>query len=129
MRLAYTDRDGGVTIVIPASKADIDRAVPRKELPGVARSPMTEEEYRAFVVQRSIPPGVAYVELPDDYAPDTDRRFRAAWRLDAKSKRIIVDMDHARALAIEESGRNGHDLKAAIERAATPAELREVLKC
>jgi hypothetical protein len=86
MRFAYTRPDGGVNIV---------NAAPKERLELVLGA-LTDDEYRAHVVERSIPADALDLhELPEDWAPpDVDRTFRDAWRKNGVA--FSVDMAHAR---------------------------------
>lgn len=85
MKFVYTKPDGGVAIVSAAPKADLERVL----------GPMTRAQYRQHVIERSIPKGVEYRELPDDWvAPD--RAFRNAWI--AEGSAVSVDMGKARQI-------------------------------
>lgn len=82
MRFAYTRPDGGVSIVTAAPKP-ID---------------LTDEEHRARVIEKSIPPDATdVIELADDWQPPEDRTFRDAWR--QLKGEIGVDMPAAREIA------------------------------
>lgn len=69
MKFAYTTPDGGVAIVYAAKKQDLERDLSR---------PLTDKEYRDFVVRRSIPAGVEFVEIKN---VPSDRTNRDKWRL------------------------------------------------
>jgi hypothetical protein len=86
LRFAYTRPDGSLSIVIAAPKVKLERVL----------GPLTDQNYRAHVVARSIPADATDVhELPDTWAPsDTDRTFRDAWRKSGLA--FSVDMPTAR---------------------------------
>lgn len=84
-KLIYTRDDGGISIVWPVPKAQLERTL----------GALTEEEYKAHVVARSIPDGKAYREVDDSELP-ADREFRDAWK-DTGSA-IDHDMDKCRAM-------------------------------
>jgi len=72
MRFAYTNAEGGVSIVISAPKASIERA----------HGPMSQEQYEHHVRARSIPDDAAdVIRLPDDWQPPSGRDKRDKWRL------------------------------------------------
>lgn len=79
MKLAYSRPDGGVSIVMAAPKEALERALGK----------MTQEQYEAHVLKRSIPvDAIEVVKLPDDWiAPD--RSTRNAWRL--RDGKIVVE--------------------------------------
>lgn len=79
MRFAYTNATGGISIVYPAKKVDLERLF----------GPLSEEDYRAHVIERSCPAAAAdWTELPDDLELP-DRAFRSAWRL--RDGNVIID--------------------------------------
>lgn len=87
MRIAYTRPDGGISIVAAAPKEHLERVF----------GPLTDKQYRAHVIERSIPADALDVqELPDNLTLPEDRTFRNAWRMSDKS--ITVDMPAAREI-------------------------------
>lgn len=85
MILTYATPDGGVVIVSAAPKKALERAL----------GPLTDEQYRAHVIERSIPEGATDVqERSDDWQPPAARTFRDAWV--SKGGKIDVDMSRAR---------------------------------
>jgi hypothetical protein len=85
VKIVYTRPDGGLSIVTAAPKEDIERAL----------GPLTDEAYRAHVLERSIPEDARDVRvMPDDWQPQADRSFRDAWHLDGRN--VGVDMAKAR---------------------------------
>lgn len=86
MRIAYLSSAGDLCLVEAAPKETLERVLGQ----------MTEAQYRAHVMERSIPPGAKDVRvLPSDWTPPEDRTFRSAWRMDAKGA-VAVDMLRAR---------------------------------
>jgi hypothetical protein len=94
LRFAYRTRDGGLAIVIAAPKENLAPLLGRlDEETGLYE--LSDEDYRAHVVERSIPPEASEVtELPDDWQPPEDRTFRNAWSL-GKGGKVTVDMKKA----------------------------------
>ncbi len=92
LRFAYTRPDGGVSIVVVVDKANLDR------LPVIGEfGPLSQEHYRQFVLERSIPPDASDVsELPDNWQPPDDRTFRDAWVY--ASGIVTIDMSKAREI-------------------------------
>lgn len=89
MMFAYTrPADGGVSIVIAAPKADLERSI----------GSLTEDGYVEFVRNKSIPAdALDIVMLPDDWKPpDSDRTFRNAWK--QADGVFAVDMPAAREI-------------------------------
>jgi hypothetical protein len=88
LRYAYTRPDGGVSIVNAAPKAGLERVL----------GPLTDEQYKAHVLERSIPADATDVtELPVDWSPPEDRTFRDAWKNDKGN--VTVDLARAKAIA------------------------------
>jgi hypothetical protein len=112
LRYAFTRPDGGVTIIHAAAKADIERVL----------GPLTDAQYEAHVLERSIPADATDVtKLPDDWTPPDDRTFRDAWKND-KGK-VEVDLAKAKNLA-EKMGHSEQDLAAVKD----ITELRQLVK-
>ena len=107
LRYAFTRPDGGVSIVNAAAKADIERVM----------GPMTDAQYEAHVVERSIPADATDVhKLPDNWEPPDDRTFRDAWKND-KGK-VTVDFEKAKAIAAKHGD---------VAAAKSVADLRAVM--
>lgn len=87
LRISYERADGVWQVVIAAPKENISAALGRD---------LSEEEYRQFVFDKSIPAGATKIhELPDDWIPpDVDRMFLNAWVTDGET--VSVDMKKAR---------------------------------
>lgn len=87
LRFAYTTPNNTVCIVY---------AAPPEALVPVL-GPLSDEAYRAHVLDRSIPSDATnLVELGLDWVPPSDRAFRSAWAVNGKS--VIVDMQKAREI-------------------------------
>lgn len=85
-KIVYTGSDGGVCIVHPAPKQDLEKVL----------GPLTQQEYEAHIRERSIPhDAINPISIEDADIP-SDRYFRDAWRQDGKV--IGVDMDKARTI-------------------------------
>lgn len=85
MRFAYTRPDGGVSIVIPVPREQLERT----------HTFETNEDYERFVIERSIPPDATNVmKLPDDYELPARCEFRNAWKIEAG--KVDFDMIKAR---------------------------------
>jgi hypothetical protein len=84
-KILYTSpEDGGVCIVIPASKAELERVL----------GPLTEEQYEIFVWERSIAQSaITPVSIPDSAIPPS-REFRDEWRQEGDE--IVVEVGLAR---------------------------------
>lgn len=94
-RIAYTMPDGGVAIVLPASKSSIERDL----------GPLTYEQYEAHVWARSIPEDAINPRYVDYDEVPTDRAFRNAW---VDRDGITHCMDKCRAIHMDKirSARN-----------------------
>lgn len=86
-KLAYARQDGKVSIVTPAPKADIEKVL----------GPLTDEEYKNHVKERSIPQGVTTIEI-DDAALPSDREFRDAWKMNGD--KIDYDLTVAKEMQL-----------------------------
>ena len=86
LRFAYRTPDG-LAIVIAAPKESLAPLLGRlNEETGLFE--WSDEDYRAHVIERSIPPDASEVtELPDDWQPPEDRTFRNAWSLRMREAR------------------------------------------
>ncbi|HET7851986.1 MAG TPA: hypothetical protein VFK91_04500, partial [Methyloceanibacter sp.] len=86
---------GGIAIVTAAAKENLAPLLGRLNAETGAYE-LSDEDYRAHVVERSIPPEATDVtELPKDWQPPQDRTFRNAWTLGAGGA-VDVDMPRAR---------------------------------
>lgn len=81
MKFVYT-KDGTLNVVVAAPKAHLEKVF----------GPLTDEQYKAHVISRSIPEGVEYREITDNELPP-DRIFRDAWKDEGGIK---IDMPKAR---------------------------------
>lgn len=90
MRILYTrPADGGLSVVNAATKEMIEKVL----------GPLTEEEYKAHVWERSIPKdAINAMEIPDDYKLP-DREFRNAWKQNGKE--VTHDLEKAREIQLE----------------------------
>ena len=91
MRFVYSDKKGGVHIIIPVSKQDIERSM----------GPLSEEEYITHVLDRAVPKDainlrpIKLEDLPED------REFRDAW-VDTTDKACIdICCEKAQKLVLE----------------------------
>lgn len=90
MRIVYTRKDGGVSIVQAVDKATLEKAL----------GPMTAEEYEAHVRLRSIPEGALNVrDLEEADIPDS-REFRDAWCDVTPEPRIDIDCTKAKDIQL-----------------------------
>ncbi len=90
MRILYTrPSDGGLSVVHAAHKSDIEKVL----------GPLTEEQFKAHVWEKSIPKdALTAVEIDDSYQLP-DREFRNAWMQDGKE--VTFDLEKARAIQLD----------------------------
>jgi hypothetical protein len=88
-KILFKNKENGVSIVIPATKSKIEEVL----------GPLTNEEYEAHVVKRSIPDGTPYRFLEDTDIP-LDREFRDAWCDMTELSRIDIDCEKARDISL-----------------------------
>ena len=88
-KIAYTRADGGVSIVYPVAKEQIEKVL----------GPLTEEQYEAHVRERSIPSDALNVHDFNDESFLADREFRDAWVSDGKT--ISHDLEKARDIQLK----------------------------
>jgi len=91
-KILYTRPDGGVSVVIPAAKKDVEKVM----------GPLTEEAYEAHVRERSIPESASNVRDIDDADLPESREFRNAWVDVTAESRVDVDCAKARDIAVEQ---------------------------
>lgn len=86
-KIAYTAADGTTAIVIPSPKDRIEKIL----------GPLTEQEYEAHVLARSIPPDATNVREIDDEDLPVDREFRNAWKIVPGVAKLQIDPEMAKA--------------------------------
>lgn len=86
-KIAYTELDGSVSIVIPVAKTEIERIL----------GSLTDEEYVNHVKEKSIPAHAQNVVDIDDLNIPSTREFRAAWKLVGNK----IDFDLVKAKEIQ----------------------------
>lgn len=104
-KIVYTRPDGGVSIVIPASKKDLEKSLGKK---------LSTKQYKAHVMKRSIPADATKVrEIEDKHLP-LDRSFRNAWTDEFPTETIDID------------ARKAKDIQLAVLRAERDKKLKEL---
>lgn len=94
-KIIYSDEDGNISIVIPSPKWQLEEIF----------GPMSENQYRKHVWDKSVPPdAIDPKEISDDDIPQ-DRYFRNAWR-PCPEKKIRIDMPKAREIHMEKIRRH-----------------------
>lgn len=93
MKIMYTrPEDRGVSIVTAAPKESIEKVL----------GPLTQEQYEAHVIERSIPEGALNVKhITDDNIPKT-REFRNAWVDVTADNNVNIDVAKAKELKLAE---------------------------
>jgi hypothetical protein len=80
-KIAYTRPDGGISIIIPAPKANVEALL----------GPLTDAQYEAHVREKSIPlDAIEPVYINDEDIPST-REYRLGWTM--KNGKITVDIE------------------------------------
>ena len=67
-KIIYTRADGGISIVSPAPKKDLEKVL----------GPLTHKQYKKHVMERSIPAGITCREIEGSDLP-ASRELRNAW--------------------------------------------------
>jgi hypothetical protein len=87
----FTRPDGGVSIVNPAAKADVEKLT----------GPMTDEEFEAHIQARSIPKDATNVRVINDADIPQSREFRNAWVDSEPGTQVDIHCEKARDIALE----------------------------
>ncbi|MBA4259164.1 MAG: hypothetical protein C0446_08365 [Chitinophaga sp.] len=92
MKVVFTrPEDGGVTVVIAAPKEQLEKVL----------GPLTEDQYRSHVLERSIPTGALNVRTLSDSDIPSNREFRDAWVDVTQDSKLNIDMQKAKQIALE----------------------------
>ena len=89
-KLIYTRPDGGLSVVIPALKKDVENVL----------GALTEGEYEAHVLSRSIPVDAINVRSVDDTDFPTSGEFRNAWEDTQPGTQIDISCEKARDIKL-----------------------------
>lgn len=89
-KIVYSRPDGGVSIVLPAPKEQLERKLGK----------LTEEEYVAHVIERSIPENTAYRFVEESDIP-ASREFRDAWVDKSSESRVDICCEKARDIGLK----------------------------
>lgn len=81
LRFCFTRPDGGVSVVSAAPKDSLERVL----------GPLTDEEYRSHVLERSIPVDATKVREISDVDIPADRKYRNAWADITPASKIDLD--------------------------------------
>lgn len=93
MKIMYTrPEDNGVSIVIAVPKEDIERVL----------GPLTQTQYEAHIIERSIPDNALNVKLISEEDLPADRKFRNAWVDVTPDTKVNIDLARAKELKLEE---------------------------
>ena len=92
LKFCYTNADGTVSIVHAAPKEHLERVL----------GPLTDEEYKSHVIERSIPKDAINVrEVSDEHIP-TDRKYRDAWVDVTDLKTIDLDLKKVKDMLLKQ---------------------------
>ena len=84
--------DNGVSIVVGAPREAIEKVL----------GPLTQEQYEAHIMERSIPEGAMNVKvISDDDIPES-REFRNAWVDATPDSKVNIDLAKAKDVKLEE---------------------------
>lgn len=89
-KIIYTRPDGGVSIVSPAPKKDIERML----------GSITDKEYEKLVLSKSIPEDAVNVRFIEDQDIPDDREFRDAWVDTEEGSQIDICCARAKDVAL-----------------------------
>lgn len=93
MKVMYTrPEDRGLSIVTAAPKADIEKVL----------GPLTQEQYEAHVMERSVPADAINPRLITDDAIPANREFRNAWADISKDDKVNIDVAKAKEVKLAE---------------------------
>lgn len=93
MKIMYTrPEDNGVSIVVAAPKEAIEKVL----------GPLTQEQYEAHVLERSIPANAINVKRISDEDLPADREFRNAWADITPDTKVNIDLGKAKELKLAE---------------------------
>lgn len=93
MKIIYTrPEDGGVSIVIAAPKANIEKIL----------GPLTQEQYEQHVMERSIPADAINVRFISDEDIPANREFRNAWVDVTPETQIDIDLERVKEVKLAE---------------------------
>lgn len=98
-KLCFVNDAGDLEIVIPGSKEKSESQV----------GPMTDEQYEAHVLKKSVPEGRPYRFLEDEDIPST-REFRNAWEDTQPGNQVDISLEKARDIKLAELRREREEL-------------------
>lgn len=114
MKIMYTrPDDGGVSIVVAAPKEAIEHIV----------GPLTQEQYEAHIMARSVPADAINVKLITEENLPATREFRNAWVDVTPDNNINIDVGRAKQIKLDELRRARNE-----QLAATDIELTRALE-
>lgn len=90
-KIIYSRLDGGVSIVVPAPKEMLEKAL----------GPMTTQEYEDHVRTRSIPAEATNVRDLEDVDIPTSREFRDAWEDSQTGTQIDISLEKAKEIQLK----------------------------
>jgi len=93
MKIMYTHPiDGGVSIVIAAPKGNLEKVL----------GPLTYKEYKAYVIDKSVPKGALKVKVIKDKDLPASREFREAWVDVTNDTKVNIDMTKVKEIKLKE---------------------------
>lgn len=91
IKIVYTRSDGALILVHPVAKHKIEEVL----------GPMTEEDYKLHLLEKSVPPDATNVAIMDASNIPSDRTFRDAWDYSVDKSMLVVDMEKARVVHMD----------------------------
>lgn len=117
-KFAYINKNGQLCLVIPALKEDLEKVL----------GPLSDEQYEAHIIERSIPKGTSFSQIMDADIP-TSREFRDAWQLENGTitydleKARNIQLDKIRAARVPKLVKLDEEFMRALEKGTLPEEL------
>ena len=87
-KIIYTDESGGVHIVYPAEKKDLEKVF----------GDLTDEQFENHIWTKSVPESAINARYLDDSEIITDRYFREAWEDDGS---LTINLNKARTIHMD----------------------------
>lgn len=92
MKIVYTRPDGGVNVVHPASKSEIESR----------HGAMSDSEFEAFIISRAVPEDGSNVRVISDSDIPSSREYRDAWVDESSESYIDISCGKAKDIALSE---------------------------
>lgn len=101
----YTRPDGGISIVVPAPKSDLEKVL----------GPISQETYEAHVWERSVPSDAINPRYVDEGGVPEDRKFRGAWVDATPEASVDIDLALAKDVALNDLRNKRKDLMVKLD--------------